>query len=99
MLSTFFKAKPVIDEASKEWIFDTFAWCIEQLDSEFFKDNSELILPNNKFYPGSASSVEAMADKIFSNTLKYAGMTEWPLKLVSSDSFSKKSMPQLTFGV
>ena len=97
MFSTFFKTKPVIDEESKEWIFDTFAWCMEQLDGDFFKDNSELILPNNNFYPGSASSVEAMADKIFSNTLKYAGMTSWPLKLVSADNFTQKPMPQLTF--
>ena len=97
MLSTFFKAKPIIDEASKEWIFDTFAWCIEQLDGEFFKKNSELILPNNSFYPGSASSVAAMADKIFSNTLNYTGMTSWPLKLVSSEDFKQKPMPQLSF--
>lgn len=97
MFSTFFKAKPVVDEASKEWIFDTFAWCIEQLDGEFFKKNSELILPNNSFYPGSASSVAAMADKIFSNTLNYTGMTSWPLKLVSSEDFKQKPMPQLSF--
>ena len=97
MFSTFFKAKPVVDEASKEWIFDTFSWCIEQLDGEFFKKNSELILPNNSFYPGSASSVAAMADKIFSNTLNYTGMTSWPLKLVSSEDFKQKPMPQLSF--
>jgi hypothetical protein len=97
MLSTFFKAKPVIDEASKEWIFDTFSWCMEQLDGDFFKENSELILPNNSFYPGSASSVEAMADKIFSNTLNYTGMTSWPLKLVSAENFTQKPMPPLSF--
>ena len=98
MLSTFFKTKPVIDETSKQWIFDTFAWCIDQLDGEFFNEKSELILPNNLFYPGSASSVEEMADKIYSNTLNYTGMTAWPLKLVSSEHFNQKPMPQLTFG-
>lgn len=97
MLSTFFKAKPIIDEASKEWIFDTFSWCIDQLDGDFFKDNSELILPNNTFYPGSSSSVEEMAETIFANTLKYAGMTSWPLALVSAENFSQKPMPQLSF--
>jgi len=97
MLSTFFKAKPVIDEASREWIFDTFAWCITQLDGDFFKDNSELILPNNTFYPGSSSSVEEMAETIFANTTKYTGMTSWPIKLVSADSFAQKPMPQLSF--
>ncbi len=97
MLSNFFKTKPVIDESSKEWIFDTFAWCIEQLDGEFFKNNSELILPNNKFYPGSSTSVEEMAETIFSNTLKYSGMTSWPIKLTAAETFTQKPMPQLIF--
>ncbi|WP_057832490.1 hypothetical protein [Colwellia sp. TT2012] len=97
MLSTFFKTKPVVDESSKEWIFDTFSWCMEQLDSEFFNDNSKLILPNNTFYPGSSSSVDEMAAAIFANTTKYAGMTAWPLKLVAAETFSQKPMPQLFF--
>ncbi|NQY88352.1 MAG: hypothetical protein HRT51_11525 [Colwellia sp.] len=97
MFSTLFKAKPVIDDESKEWIFDTFAWCIEQLDSDFFNHKSELILPNNSFYPGSSSSVEEMAAIIFANTSKYTGMASWPLRLVSNDSFTPKPMPQLSF--
>ncbi|PKI12877.1 hypothetical protein [Colwellia sp. 12G3] len=97
MLSTFFKTKPVIDESSKAWVFDTFAWCIDQLDGDFFQKNSELILPNNSFYPGSSSSVEEMADTIFANTLKYTGMTSWPIKLTAAEGFTQKLMPQLTF--
>jgi hypothetical protein len=97
MLSTFFKTKPVVDEVSREWIFDTFSWCIDQLDGEFFKSNSELILPDNKFYPGSSTSVEAMAEVIFANTSKYAGMTSWPIKLVSADNYQQKPMSQLFF--
>ena len=97
MFSTLFKEKPVIDEESKEWIFDTFFWCINQLDGEFFKHNSELILPNNTFYPGSSSSVEEMADAIFSKTSLYTGMTSWPMKLVSTERFIQKPMPLLSF--
>ncbi len=97
MFSTLFKAKPIIDEESKEWIFDTFAWCIENLDNDFFQNNSQLILPNNTFYPGSSSSVEEMAENIFANTSKYTGMTSWPIKLVDSERFTSKAMPQLSF--
>ncbi len=97
MLSTLFKAKPIIDEESKEWIFDTFAWCIDQLDGDFFHNNSELILPNNSFYPGSSSSVEEMAESIFTNTLKYTGMTSWPIKLMPLQNFTQKPMPRLSF--
>lgn len=97
MLSSFFKTKPVIDESSKTWIFDTFAWCISELDGEFFKNNSELIFPNNTFYPGNVSSVEEMAGTIFTRTLNYAGMASWPIKLVPSSAFTQKAMPQLVF--
>lgn len=97
MLSTLFKTKPVVDEASREWIFDTFAWCLSQLDGDFFKDKSELILPNNTFYPGSSSSVEEMANTIFTNTVKYTGMMNWPIKLVSAEQFIQQPMPKLFF--
>ena len=97
MLSTLFKAKPVVDETTREWVFDTFSWCIAHLDGDFFQQNSELILPNNTFYPGSASSVEQMAETVFTNTIKYTGMTSWPIKLVSANDFVKKPMPQLFF--
>ena len=98
MFSNLFKTSPVIDESSREWIFDTFTWCMQQLDGDFFKESSELILPNNSFYSGSSTSVEEMAISIFSNTTKYTGMTSWPLKLVPSDSFQQKEMPPLLFG-
>ncbi|TYK67397.1 hypothetical protein [Colwellia echini] len=97
MLSNFFKTKPVIDEDSKAWILDTFAWCITQLDGDFFKNNSQLILPNNSFFPGSANSVEEMANAIFTNTLKYTGLSAWPIRLVAAQSFTQKPMPLLTF--
>lgn len=98
MFSTLFKAKPVIDEESKEWILDSFSWCLDQLDGDFFKNHSKLILPNNSFYPGSSSSVEEMAGTIFSYTSKYTGMTSWPIRLISAESFKPQPIPQLSFG-
>ena len=97
MLLSLFKTKPLIDETSKMWIFDTFAWCMTTLDGDFFNEYSELILPNNTFYPGNSSSVEDMANIIFTHTLKYTGMSVWPITLVSVDNFIQKPMPQLMF--
>lgn len=97
MLSNFFKSKPVIEQSSKEFILDTFAWCYENLDGDFFQHNSELILPNNSFYPGSMTSAKAMAEAIFTNTIEYSGLSAWPIKLVEVNSYIKKPMPQLLF--
>lgn len=97
MLSGLFKSTPVIDQSSKAWIFDSFVWCVENLDSEYFAQQSQLILPSNDFYPGSVDSVEKMAEKIFSNTIDYAGLSAWPLKLVSSEIIAQQGMTQLQF--
>ena len=70
---------------------------MQQLDGEFFKDQSELVLPNNHFYPGSSTSVDEMASNIFTNTCQYTGMSQWPIKLVNADTFIAKTMPQLSF--
>ncbi len=95
MLSSLFKTKPVIDKASEAWILDSFTWCLEQLDGSFFTEHSRLVKPTNEFYPGKSSSIEEMATSIFTNTLKYTGMSQWPLKLVKAKSFIQQPMPQL----
>jgi hypothetical protein len=95
MLSTLFKTKPVIDKGSEAWILDSFIWCLEQLDDSFFTEQSQLILPTNEFYPGKSSSIEEMANTIFTNTSKYTGMSKWPLKLVMAKNFIQQPIPQL----
>ena len=39
----------VIDEDSHQWILDTFSWAITHFDVLEFKNNSQLVLPNNHF--------------------------------------------------
>jgi len=95
MLSTIFKNKPIVDDISKEWIFDTFAWCTAQLNNDFFNKNSDLIVSKNIFPPQNIGSAEFTTETIFANTLKYTGMTAWPIKLVAADSFTQKPMPKM----
>jgi len=77
----------VIDESSHQWILDTFSWAITHFDVLEFKNNSQLVLPNNQFYQGSVSSVHEMALSIFKQTTDYAGMQEWPIVLVTPEQF------------
>ncbi|MDG1733625.1 MAG: hypothetical protein P8M49_03155 [Thalassotalea sp.] len=89
--------EPLLDEATRNWILDTFAWAISEFDLAVFKQDTQLILPINKFYPGTVSSIEEMAQSVFDNTLKYAGMQNWPVRLVSPNQFVQKPMPKLGF--
>lgn len=77
----------VIDESSHQWIIDTFSWALSHFDIEEFKNNSQLVLPNNQFYQGSVSSVHEMAQSIFEQTRLYAGMQQWPIVLVTPEQF------------
>lgn len=87
-----FHSDPLLDQGSQQWIFDTFAWAIEEFDQNVFKQDSKLIKPTNEFYPGKVGSVDEMAQTVFNNTLEYAGMAHWPIKLVSPAYFQQHQL-------
>lgn len=95
MLSQFFQHKPLVDESSRQWILDGFAWAIEHFNVDFFLNESQLILPDNEFYSGRVNSVDEMAQNIFDHTLEYCGMKNWPIKLVKPQSYNSNSLPLL----
>lgn len=76
-----------IDEDSHQWILDTFSWALTHFDVAEFKNNSQLVLPNNQFYQGSVTSVHEMALSIFKQTATYAGMQQWPIILITPEQF------------
>lgn len=86
MLSLF-KAKPVVDETSRQWLFDTFAWALENFDGDFFAEKSHLVLPTNAYFPAQAESVEQMAQSVFERVRDFCGLTHWPFKLVAPQHF------------
>jgi hypothetical protein len=95
MLSTLFKSAPVVDTGTRDWIFDSYAWAIENFELTVFKNDSQLILPTNQFYPGSVSSIHQMAQFVFEHTLKYAGMSAWPIRLVEPHQLTGTTLPLL----
>ncbi|WNC70817.1 hypothetical protein RGQ13_11810 [Thalassotalea psychrophila] len=97
MLSNLFKTSPLLDNATKNWILDTFSWALREFDLNVFKQDSQLILPIHEFYPGKVNSIEEMAQSVFEHTLKYAGMQHWPIKLVRPDNYQQSPMAKLSF--
>ncbi|GAA6206479.1 hypothetical protein [Thalassotalea sp. SU-HH00458] len=95
MFKHLFSAKPVIDDNSRLWIFDTFEWAIKYFNREVFLTETELVLPTNAFYPGRVGSVEEMAHQVFTYTVQYAGMQNWPLTLVAPQHLHSIDFPRL----
>lgn len=85
-----FKAKPLLDDSSRQWLYDSFEWALDHFDGQFFAEKSQLILPNNTFFPTRATSVEELADSVFSKVKEYTGLTHWPFELVAPQHYQPK---------
>jgi hypothetical protein len=98
MLAKLFSPKEIIDQNTQNWIFDTFAWAIENFDINVLKNDSRLVLPTNEFYPGTVSSIDEMAQAMFINTKKYTGMQNWPIQLTSNPPIAQTAIEDLRLG-
>ncbi|QUM76852.1 hypothetical protein HWV00_11725 [Moritella sp. 24] len=86
----FFRTNPLIDDASCDWMFDTFSWALMHFDHQEFFQRTQLIQPTNDYFPGNVDSRHGMADTIFNNVVKYAGLGHWPLQLQAPQCFSNQ---------
>jgi hypothetical protein len=87
----FLKTKPLLTDDDAQWILSTFHWALTKFDSEEFFQRTQLIEPNDKFFPGVVDSHQAMASNVFSATLKYTGLSHWPIQLVHPSTFNNQS--------
>jgi hypothetical protein len=83
MFANLFATKPVLDEASVQWIFETYAWALRNFEAEVFRDETILVTPSNEHFPGRETSVHGMATLIFEQVKTYAGMQHWPFRLAT----------------
>ena len=91
---SFFQTKPLLDETSIEWMHATFTWASEQFGESFFQEDTQLILPNDRFFPGRADSYQAMAELIFGHVKKHAGMTHWHFELIPNTACLPEHLEQ-----
>ena len=89
-----FAKKPVLDDASVDWLFEVYAWCLSQFDAAEFSSGTRLVIPSNEYFPGRENSVQGMAALIFERVQHYAGMSHWPLQLMDP-SWCPSSQPAL----
>jgi len=81
MLNLFNRKQLLLDEEIIEWIFNCYAWTLDQFDKDVFLNETVLVIPDNKHFPGKENSAEGMATLIFDQVKQYAGMAHWPTRL------------------
>jgi hypothetical protein len=81
-----FTHKPPLDETASQWLFDAYAWALTNFDAELFYRDTQLVLPNNDFFPGRADSHHGMAGLIFDRVKDYAAVSHWPTLIADQNS-------------
>lgn len=95
MFSKLFSQKPLLDEASVRWLFDTYSWALRNFDAALFRDHTLLVQPSDRFFPGKIDSVEGMASLICNKVKEYAGIAHWPTRLIDGRQCQLEVAPQL----
>ncbi|NIV31837.1 MAG: hypothetical protein GWN58_20825, partial [Anaerolineae bacterium] len=49
-----------------------YGWALNHLDGDYFQQQTPLVLPDNRYFPGQVDSAEAMLRLVFERTLGYA---------------------------
>ncbi|MBF0265232.1 MAG: hypothetical protein HQL46_08155 [Gammaproteobacteria bacterium] len=81
-----FQSKPVLDEDSISWLFDTFLWAEQQLDSNLFYTQTSLILPNDEFFPIPSGGNQNLAQATLDKVKEYMHMQEIPCELIEQSA-------------
>ncbi len=90
------KPTPILDEDSVNWIFDVFNWSAAELADVVSFNQSQLILPNNSFFPGREASLEGMAKLIFDQVYGYANIQGWKFQIVPQNDFEPLTSEKTT---
>ncbi len=89
MLDKFFKKPDLLPEAATAWLFDGYAWALQNFGSDVFFDETILVEPSNRCFPGNGDSVEEMAQLILDHVKKYAGLAYIPCRIVNHRVFDQ----------
>lgn len=83
-----FGRKHFLDRDVEDWHVETWAWLIRNGGQSSLDDfvKTDLILPTPDFFPGNGSEGHQKAVSIFEQVRAYAGMENWPVKLVEQHS-------------
>ena len=95
MFGLFQNRAPLLEEDLSQWLFDAFAWALENFEADLFYKETVLVLPNNQFFPGRVNSVDGMANLIFDRVKHYAGINHWPTRIADHSSCSLLPPPQV----
>jgi len=61
MVFGLFNKKPLLDENTIQWLFDSYAWALDNFGSDIFKEETILVTPTDKYFPDKVDNIDEMA--------------------------------------
>jgi len=86
VLFNFLKSRPILDEESVQWLFELYEWALRNFDADIFFNQTVLVVPSNRYFPGQADNIDDMAHLIFNKVREYAALKHWPCHLTTQQS-------------
>lgn len=90
-----FGPRELLDEPSRQWLFEVYAWALRNLGSDVFHQHTPLVTPTNAHFPGRADSPHAMARLVLEQVQGHAGLSHWPCRLTPPETFHGEAPPRL----
>jgi len=90
-----FKKTELLDEEIIQWLFETYEWIFKNFDANVFFQETVLVTPSNKHFPGSSNTADGMANLIFNQVREYAGMQRWPCSVLDENQITNFSQPNI----
>lgn len=94
-----FRSKPLFDDGTTRWFFDTYAWALRNYGSDIFRQDTVLVMPTDRFFPDRGGSAEDKALAAFERVRAYAGMESWPCEVAAlAPGMAPAPAPTVEFG-
>ena len=92
---SFWHKEPVLPAETSDWLWQNFAWAMRNFDADVFYNDSILVLPTNKYFAGTMHNHDEMAQSVFENVRKYAGMSHWACQVLPQQAQCEIEQPKV----
>jgi len=80
-----FRSKPILSIEDTEFQVATFKWLLRNFGGKDFYETIKFVLPTRDYFPSQVENETEAAIQTFDAVKKYAGMEDWPCKLVAQE--------------
>jgi hypothetical protein len=77
-----FRKKPLLDEGTTEWLWESYAWALRNFDRDLFYAHTVLVTPTKEHFPDQADDGATLAQLILDRIKGHMGMQRWPTRLI-----------------